>query len=177
MDYWHDVQSGENEELNVIVECPKFSRIKYEVDKATGLIKYDRVLFSPMHYPTNYGFVPQTLWEDDDPLDVLVMGEEPITPGALVTVRPIGTLAMIDGGDNDIKILGVPTEDPRFNEISDTAHISLHMLAEIKHFFTRYKELQNKTTEVGDWSGKDSAIAAVEKSRTLYKEKFAGKNA
>ena len=172
MNFIHDVPYGKPEELNVIIEIPKLSRIKYEVDKDTGLIKFDRVLYSPMHYPMNYGFVPQTWWEDDDPLDMLVMGEEPIAPGTLVVVRPIGALPMNDGGDDDIKILGVPVEDPRFTNTKDINDIEQHLLLEVKHFFSRYKELQKKEVKVGDWQGKSAAFDAIEKSIELYKTKF-----
>ena len=172
MNFLHDLPYGEKEKLNVIIEIPKFSRIKYEVDKDTGLIKFDRVLYSPMHYPANYGFVPNTWWEDEDPLDVLVFGEEPIAPGTLVVVRPIGALPMNDGGDDDIKLLGVPVEDPRFVNTHDLDSIEPHLLKEMSHFFARYKDLQNKKVVVGEWVGKDAAFAAVEKSVALYKEKF-----
>ena len=172
MNFLHDLPYGKKEALRVIIEIPKFSRIKYEVDKDTGLIKYDRVLYSPMHYPANYGFVPQTWWDDDDPLDILVLGEEPIAPGVLVIVRPIGAMQMTDGGENDIKILGVPTEDPRFEKTRDIKDIEPHLLKEIAHFFKRYKELQKKEVTVGDWLGKKDALLAVEKSVKLYKDKF-----
>ena len=172
MNFLHDLPAGEPKKLNAIIEIPKFSRIKYEVDKATGLIKFDRVLYSPMHYPANYGFVPNTWWDDEDPLDILVLGEEPIAPGVLVTVRPIGALQMNDGGDDDIKVLGVPTEDPRFANTHDLADIEPHLLKEIAHFFARYKELQKKEVKVGDWVGKDAAFAAAEKAIGMYKEKF-----
>ena len=172
MNLLHDLPHGEAHELNVIIEIPKFSRIKYEVDKDTGLIKFDRVLYSPMHYPANYGFVPQTWWADEDPIDMLVLGEEPIAPGVLVSVRPIGALEMNDGGDDDIKVLGVPTKDPRFAETHDLSDIEPHLLKEIAHFFTRYKELQKKEVKVGAWLGKDAARAAVEKSFVLYRNKF-----
>ena len=109
MNLWHDIPYGDKDGLNVIVEIPMLSRVKYELDKDTGLIKYDRVLYSPMHYPANYGFVPQTLWDDGDPLDVLVLGAEPLVPGCLVEARPIGVLDMIDGGEGDAKLLAVPT--------------------------------------------------------------------
>ena len=114
MNLWHDVEYGELESLNSIIEVPKLSRIKYELDKKTSLIKFDRVLYSPMHYPANYGFIPQTLWDDGDPLDILILAYEPMYPATLVKSRPIGMLEMIDGGEGDAKILAVPVEDPRF---------------------------------------------------------------
>lgn len=169
---WHDIKRGKVEEFNVIIECPKASRVKYEIDKESGLIKFDRVLYSPMHYPHNYGFVPQTLWEDADPLDVLVMGHEPVFPATLIKCRPIGVLAMNDSGDDDIKILAVPIADPRFENIKDLKDIEPHLLKEVKHFFKVYKDLQGKKVVVGEWSNKAEAIKAVEKSFKLYDKKF-----
>lgn len=169
---WHDIERKTPEEFNVIIECPKGSRVKYEVDKKTGLIKFDRVLYSPMHYSTNYGFVPQTLWEDQDPLDVLVMTEEPLVPGCLITCRAVGVLDMVDGGEGDAKILAVPIKDPRFEEIKDLENVPQHLLKEIKHFFQVYKDLQKKKVEVGDWRDKQSAIKDIQKSFELYDEEF-----
>ncbi len=171
-DLWHDIDRKSVEEFNVIVECPKGSRVKYEIDKKTGLIKYDRVLYSPMHYSTNYGFVPQTLWEDDDPLDVLILNEEPIVPRALVKCRAIGVLNMIDSGEGDAKILAVPTKDPRCSHIKDINDISPHILEEIKEFFKVYKNLQKKEVSVGDWKNKDEAIKYIKKSFEMYDAKF-----
>lgn len=174
MNLWHDIPSGDKNGLNVIVEIPKLSRVKYELDKDTGLIKFDRVLYSPMHYPANYGFVPMTLWDDGDPLDVLILGHEELIPGCLVEVRPIGVLDMIDGGEGDAKVLGVPAKDPRFKNTKDISDLEPHLLDEIKHFFQVYKDLQKKTVEVGDWKGYEEAGKVVDKSIALYKEKFAG---
>ncbi len=168
MNLWHDIPANGEVGLNVIVEIPKGSRVKYELDKKTGLIKFDRVLYSPMHYPTNYGFVPQTLWEDGDPLDVLVIAYEPLAPGTLVESRPIGFLEMEDSGENDIKILAVPLNDPRFKNTKDISNLEPHLLDEIKHFFKVYKDLQNKKTEVGEWKGVKEVKDIIEKSLTLY---------
>ena len=172
MNLWHDIPYGDKDGLNVIVEIPKLSRVKYELDKDTGLIKYDRVLYSPMHYPANYGFVPQTLWEDGDPLDVLVLGDEPLVPGCIVEARPIGILDMIDGGEGDAKVLAVPTSDPRWKSTKDISDLEPHLLEEIKHFFTVYKDLQMKKVEVGNWKGKEEAIKAVEQSIELYQKEY-----
>lgn len=169
---WHDISPGTAEKLNVIVEIPKLSRIKYELDKETGLIKFDRVLYSPMHYPANYGFVPQTLWEDGDPLDVLVLAHEPLIPGSLVEARPVGQLPMQDGGEDDVKILAVPVKDPRFNSIKDISHVEPHLLKEIKHFFEVYKDLQDKEVIVGEWEDTKAAHASIEKSFKDYKQKY-----
>lgn len=168
MNLWHDVPRGEKEELTVIIEIPMGSRVKYELDKETGLIKYDRVLYSPMHYPANYGFVPQTLWDDGDPLDVLVLGQEALVPGCLIDVRPIGVLDMVDGDEGDAKVLAVPCADPRWKETKDIGDLEPHVLEEIRHFFHVYKDLQKKKVEVGEWKGRAEAILVVEKSFNLY---------
>lgn len=173
MNLWHDVSAGKNtpEEVNVIIEVPKGSRVKYELDKETGLIQFDRVLYSPMHYPANYGFVPRSLWEDGDPLDVLVLAHEEIVPSALVEARVIGVLDMEDGGDGDAKVLAVPVTDPRFNNTKDISDLEPHLLDEIKHFFSVYKNLEKKEVSVGDWKDRTAAIEAVKQSFDLYREK------
>ncbi len=175
MNLWHDIPSGTAETLNVIIEIPKLSRIKYELDKETGLIQVDRVLYSPMHYPANYGFVPQTLWDDGDPLDVLVMSHEPFVPGCLVKVRPIGVMEMTDDGDSDAKILSVPMKDPRYNTIQNIDDIDPHTLEEIRHFFKVYKDLQKKEVVVADWRDKSEAQKDIEHSLAQYQAKFAKK--
>lgn len=169
---WHDVDRKKVEEFNVIIEIPKGSRVKYEVDKDTGLICFDRVLYSPMHYPCDYGFVPQTLWEDGDPLDVLVMTKEPLVPGCLVKCRAIGVLDMLDGGEGDAKVLAVPCKDPRFSEVNDIHDAGEHNLKEIKHFFKVYKDLQNKEVKVGEWENKEKALEVVQKSFDLYDKEY-----
>jgi inorganic pyrophosphatase len=171
MNILKDVAPGIAEEMNVIIEIPMGSRVKYELDKETGLIKFDRVLYSPMHYPANYGFVPQTLWDDGDPLDVLVLGYEALVPGCLVEARPIGVLDMIDGGDGDAKVLAVPTSDPRYKEVKDLGDVEPHILEEIKHFFKVYKDLQKKKVEVGEWRNAAEAKKDFAKSIELYKKK------
>lgn len=172
MNLWHDIPYGDKDGLNVIIEIPALSRVKYELDKDTGLIKYDRVLYSPMHYPANYGFVPQTLWDDGDPLDVLVLGSEPLVPGCLVEARPIGVLDMIDGGEGDAKVLAVPVADPRWKNTKDIDDLEPHVLEEIKHFFAVYKDLQNKKVEVGAWRKYGEAVKDVEKSIELYQKAY-----
>lgn len=172
MNLWHDIAPGTAKSLNVIIEIPKGSRIKYELDKETGLIKFDRVLYSPMHYPANYGFVPQTLWKDGDPLDVLVLAHEAIVPGALVEARAIGSLEMTDGGDDDVKVLAVPVSDPRFNNTKDISDLEPHLLEEISHFFRVYKDLQKKEVSVGAWTGNGEIEEIVNTSLALYKEKY-----
>lgn len=172
MNIWHDVPYGDIERLNVIIEIPKESRVKYELDKETGLIKFDRVLYSPMHYPANYGFVPKTLWDDGDPLDVLVLGHDALIPGCLIEARPIGVLEMNDGGDDDAKVLAVPVADPRFKNTNDLSDLEPHILEEIKHFFRVYKDLQKKEVIVGEWRGREDAIKFAKKAVDQYNEKY-----
>jgi inorganic pyrophosphatase len=171
MNYWHDIPIGKNvpEEFNCIIEIPKGSYNKYEIDKETGMIALDRANYSYAPYPFDYGFVPQTLWDDGDPIDVLVLSHEPFVPGCLVDARPIGTLAMNDSGEDDVKLLAVPADDPRFNGISDISHLEPHSLEEIQHFFRVYKDLQKKKVEVGEWEGPAKAIEQIKKSLETYK--------
>lgn len=174
MNLWHDVPLGDDapETFNTIIEIPRNSANKYEIDKDTGLIKLDRVLFSSQYYPFDYGFAPQTYWHDEDPLDVMVLTSFPLEAGILVEVRPIGVLPMIDGGDSDYKILAVPAEDPRHKDITDLSDIEEHRLLEIRNFFETYKILQNKEVTCEDWRGREDAIKTVEESIQLYKDKF-----
>jgi inorganic pyrophosphatase len=176
MNLWHDVPLGKDapEEINVIVEIPKGSPNKYEVDKETGLIKLDRANYSSAPYPFDYGFAPQTYWEDGDPLDVIVLTTFPLAPGILVTVRPVAVMEMIDSGDSDYKIIAVPVEDKRWDDVKDVGDINTHSLKEFQHFFETYKALKGKPApvEIKGIKGKDEAIAAVKKSVELYAEKF-----
>jgi inorganic pyrophosphatase len=147
---WHDVSYGDNSPrtLQVFIEIPKGSRNKYELDKVTGLIKYDRLLYSSVHYPGDYGFIPRTLADDDDPLDVLVITTEPTFPGCLIDVRPIGVFEMRDDKGMDEKILCVPTADPLRVDYHSLKNVRPHYLREVEHFFTIYKELEGKKTEI-----------------------------
>ncbi len=172
MNLWHDIPRGEAEKFKVVIEIPKLSRIKYELDKDSGLIHVDRVLYSPMHYPANYGFVPKSLWDDGDPLDVLVLSHEPFVPGCLIETRPIGVMDMEDDGEGDAKVLAVPTTDPRFNSFQDIKDIEPHLPEEIAHFFKVYKDLQKKDVKIKGWEGKTGAIEAVRHSFKLYDQKY-----
>lgn len=169
---WHDIDRGNEDILNVIIEIPAGSRVKYELDKKSGLIKYDRVLYSPMHYPGNYGFVPRSLWDDGDPLDVLVLGADPLVPGCVLEARPIGVLDMIDTGEGDAKILAVPNSDPRWNNTKTIDDIEPHVLDEIKHFFQVYKDLQKKIVDVREWRGIDHAKKDILRSFELYDKEY-----
>lgn len=173
MNLWHDIDPGTAEEMNVIVEINKGSKNKYEIDKETGLIALDRALHSAQDFPFDYGFVPKTLWDDGDPLDVMILTTYPLLPGILVRVRPIAVMDMIDSGDSDAKILAVPTDDPRWKDVQDLGDVNKHTLKEIQHFYATYKNLQNKVVEVKEFSGKAAAQAAFQKSLDLYKAKFA----
>jgi inorganic pyrophosphatase len=177
MNLWHDVSRGNTpNELNVIIEIPKNSPNKYEIDKETGLIALDRANYSAAAYPFDYGFVPQTLWEDNDPLDVVVMTTYPLAPGILVRVRPIAVMEMIDDGESDYKIIAVPIDDKRWEDVQDLADINKHTLKEYRHFFETYKKLKKDGDEVivtiPKIGNKQDAITAIEKSIALYQEKF-----
>ena len=176
MNLWHDVPLGEDapNEINVIIEIPKGSANKYEVDKETGLIKLDRANYSTAPYPFDYGFAPQTLWEDGDPLDVLVLTTFPLNPGILVAVRPVAVMEMIDSGESDYKVIAVPVEDKRWEDVQDLADLNKHNLKEYQHFFETYKALKGKPAPVviNGIKGKTEALEAVKKSVELYKEKF-----
>jgi len=152
----------------VVVEIPKGSRNKYEFDKERKVIKFDRILFSAVHYPCDYGFILDTLAEDGDPLDALVLVWEPTFPGCLIDVKPVGLFKMRDEKGRDEKILCVPLKDPLWNYIEDLNDVPPHLLKEIEHFFSIYKELEEKVTEVEGWGGKAEAIEIIKKSRERY---------
>lgn len=147
--------------VHTIVEIPQGSRSKFELDKATGLFRLDRYLFSSLHYPGDYGFIPQTLAEDDDPLDALVMVNEPTFTGCLIETRVVGLFRMRDRGANDYKVLGVPNSDPLFNEYQELDDVPSHFLREVEHFFATYKELEGVKTETLGWLPAADAIAEV----------------
>ncbi len=154
--------------VNVIIEIPAGSRNKYELDKELGVIKLDRVLYSAVHYPLDYGFIPNTLGDDGDPLDGLVMMDEPTFPGCLITARPIGMLEMVDGGERDEKLLCVPADDPRYAKVKSLSDVAPHRLAEIAEFFRTYKNLQNKKVEVGEWKDVYSVLPLVAQCIQAY---------
>jgi inorganic pyrophosphatase len=154
--------------VRMIVEIPKNSANKYEYDKETGVFRLDRALYSPMHYPGDYGFVPGTLAEDGDPVDVLVLVEEPSFSGCMIAVRPLGMLDMLDQNEPDQKLLAVPNRNPRFDVWHTTDDVLPHMLREIEHFFTIYKELEGKKTEIRGWRGVAEAKSAVRVGRERY---------
>ncbi len=179
MNLWHDIPLGDNapEEINVIIEIPRGSNNKYEIDKETGLIKLDRANYSAASFPYDYGFVPQTFWDDGDPLDVIVMTTFPLYPGILVSVRPVAVINMVDDGESDYKIIAVPTEDKRWDDVQDLNDINGHTIKEFQHFLETYKALKGKPApvEIRGVMGKKEACEAVVKSVQLYAEKFGTK--
>lgn len=176
MNLWHDIPLGEDapNEINVIIEIPKGSNNKYEIDKETGLIKLDRANYSAAAFPYDYGFAPQTLWEDNDALDVIVLTTYPLQTGILVKVRPVAVIEMIDSGESDFKIIGVPTEDKRWEDVQDLSDVNKHSLKEFQHFMETYKALKGKPSpvEIKGIHGKKEAMEAISKSVELYKAKL-----
>jgi inorganic pyrophosphatase len=155
--------------INILIEIPGGSKNKYEFDKDMNAFALDRVLFASVKYPYDYGFVPNTLADDGDPLDGMVMMDEPTFPGCVIAARPIGMLLMIDGGDRDEKILCVPAEDPRYNEVKSLKDIAPHRLEEIAEFFRTYKNLEKKVTEIQGWKDVDAVTPLVEECIKAYK--------
>jgi inorganic pyrophosphatase len=158
--------------IEVVVEIPRGSRNKYELDKETGVMRLDRVLYSSVHYPTDYGFIPGTLALDGDALDALVVVDEPTFPGCHITARPIGVLDMRDEKGPDHKILAVPVGDPRYTNISELKDIGPHWLREIENFFETYKALEPKWTEVVGWEDARAAQRVIDEARALFEDGF-----
>jgi inorganic pyrophosphatase len=173
IDFWRDLETGPDppREVYAIVETPKGNENKYEYDVAKKAIVLDRVLYSAMHYPGDYGLIPRTLDEDGDPLDVLVLVTNPTFPGCVLTVRPIGLLRMLDGDVRDDKILSVPKDDARYAEVRDLTDVQEHILKEIAHLFETYKVLEGKTTKILGWSNAKEAEGTIQRSQELYKKR------
>jgi inorganic pyrophosphatase len=178
---WHDIVLPPDDALDVfpvVIEVPQGNKNKYELDKATGLLRVDRVLYSAVHYPANYGFVPRTYAEDEDPLDVLVLGQEPVVPLAIVQARAIGGFQMRDQHGNDVKIIAVHVNDPAVSDYTDIDQLPRHTTTEIMRFFEDYKVLEGETVEVGSRIGADAARrilrATVERYRARRDELVAG---
>ena len=174
---WHDLPFGADapEVVTAFIEVPKDSMMKYELDKDSGFIKLDRVLYSAVHYPGDYGFIPQTLSEDGDPIDVLIISTLPVVPGVIVRARPIGMLEMFDEEERDEKIIAVHANDPRFDRYQDISDMSDHVIIEIKHFFETYKELQGKKVMIKSIQGKAAAQQEILNSIEAYKKSFVEK--
>ena len=171
---WHDMDSSRitPENFMVVIEIPKGSKAKYELDKQSGLLKLDRILHTSTHYPANYGFIPRTYADDLDPLDVLVLCSESILPMTLIQCYPIGVITMLDNGRNDEKIIAIPFKDPTYNEYTDISELPKHIFEEMTHFFSVYKALENKETVVDEVKGKGEAVKIIEAAIKSYKEKF-----
>jgi len=167
---WHDVPLGDRieEYFSAVIEIPKGSKMKYELDKDTGLLRVDRILHSAVHYPANYGFLPRTYCEDGDPLDVLVLGQEPVVPLCVMRARAIGVLAMSDEKGRDDKVIAVHVDDPEYEPYRDIAELPRHRLKELKRFFLDYKALENKVVNVEDLKGRARAEDIVREAARLY---------
>jgi inorganic pyrophosphatase len=172
---WHDLKPGRRvpEEFYAVIEIPLGSNVKYELDKPSGLIKVDRVLYSAVYYPANYGFIPQTLAEDGDPLDVLVLCQEPVVPLALIYARAVGLMTMIDSGILDHKVIAVASEDPEFNRYREASEIKSHYLLMLRRFFQDYKQLENKAVEVEEILPSNAAHPVIQSALDRYVRKYA----
>lgn len=171
---WHGVPAGDNAPrvVNAIIEIPQGSRCKYEIDKASGLLKLDRVIFSSFYYPINYGFIPQSYGGDKDPLDILVITTLPVQALTLMEAKVIGVMQMIDSGDADDKIIAVAANDPGVNHYNNIEELPQHFFDELRHFFEEYKKLENKTVIVEDFGDKATALKIVEEALLFYKQTF-----
>lgn len=175
MNPWQDVDLDfQNEELNCLIEIPAGSKIKYEIDKETGLLRVDRILYSSVHYPCNYGLFPQTFCDDGDPLDVLVIGQLPVVPLSIMRVRPIGVIRMIDQGKGDDKVISVHVHDPEYNHIRSVKELPSHKLNEIRRFFESYKELEKKNVEIKSIDDEVKAVEVINDAVKFYRSKFKG---
>ena len=174
MNIWHDIDSSRitRKDFEAVIEISKGSKMKYELDKETGMLKLDRVLHTSTHYPANYGFIPKTYADDNDPLDVLVLCTEQIEPMSLVRCYPIGVISMMDGGHADDKIIAIPFGDPTYNEYKDISQLPKHKFDEMIHFFKVYKMLENKETAIDEAQGVLAAVEIIEKAIEGYKKKF-----
>lgn len=171
---WHEVSTGDKppELVNAIIEIPKGSRAKYEIDKDSGLIKLDRVIYASMYFPLNYGFIPQTLGEDRDPLDIVVLTQVTVVPLCLIPARVIGVMRMIDRGQADDKIIAVALQDASVSHIERVEELPEYFRAELKHFFENYKTLENKKVIVDEFQSKEKATQIIDEAITYYKQEF-----
>jgi inorganic pyrophosphatase len=174
MNAWHDVELGPHIEryFRCVIEIPKGSKVKYELDKNTGLLWLDRVLHSAVHYPANYGFLPQTLCDDGDPLDVLVLGQEPVVPLCVLRAKAIGVIAMRDEKGADDKVIAVHVDDPEYAEYADVSELPAHRLKEIQRFFLDYKVLENKMVDIDTINGPAVAQRVIREAARLYRERL-----
>ncbi|MCJ7428810.1 MAG: inorganic diphosphatase [Candidatus Nanohaloarchaeota archaeon QJJ-5] len=174
-DHWRDLPTGPEVPniVNAVIEIPKGSRNKFEYSKDFGTYVLDRVLYSPQHYPGEYGFIPKTTYDDGDPMDIIVLMDEQTFPGCIIEARPVGLMRMVDSGEKDDKILAVPTEDPRYDHMTDIDDVPEHIKKEVAQFFKTYKDLEEgKEVAVNGWDDKEDAKKAVNHSVELYKRKY-----
>lgn len=171
---WHDISPKRitAEEFIAVIEITKGSKKKYELDKETGYLMLDRILYTSTHYPANYGFIPRTYGDDGDPLDVLVLCSQALEPMTLVRCYPIGYISMLDGGRNDEKIIAIPFADPTYNKYRDISDLPPHIFDEMRHFFKVYKELEDKETVAGEVNGREAAIEVIKNALSHYEETF-----
>lgn len=177
MNIWHNIARNRinANDFYAVVEITKGSKMKYELDKQTGLLVLDRILYTSTHYPANYGFIPRTLADDGDPMDVLVLSSEPLLPMSLVRCYPIGVITMVDNGKRDEKIIAIPFNDPTYNNYKSITELPGHIFEEMQHFFRVYKELENKPTSVSEVDDHEVAIEVVQKSIDEYIDKILSK--
>lgn len=171
---WHDISPKriKPEDFICVVEIPKGSKKKYELDKETGYIMLDRILYTSTHYPANYGFIPRTYADDNDPLDVLLLCSEDLEPLTLVRAYPVGVISMVDGDSGDEKIIAIPFNDPTYNNYTDISQLPAHIFDEMRHFFEVYKNLENKKTAVDVVKGREDAVKIIEAAIKNYKNNF-----
>mgnify|MGYP003393002236 CR=1 FL=1 len=171
---WHHVSPGDRlpNIVNGIIEIPKGTRAKYELDKDSGLLKLDRVLYSSVYYPANYGFIPQSYCDDKDPLDILILSQIDVVPLCIVPAKVIGVMRMLDGGEADDKIIAVAIGDPSVSHINDISELPQHFISELRNFFEDYKKLEHKTVVVEDFLNREIALQILEESFELYKSTF-----
>ena len=174
MNIWHDIDSKRitRADFEAVIEISKGSKMKYELDKETGMLKLDRVLHTSTHYPANYGFIPRTFADDNDPLDVLVLGSAAVYPMTLIRCYPIGAINMIDDNDNDEKIIAIPYGDPNYNMYNSIDELPKHIFDEMAHFFEVYKALEHKKTAVHEIVGREQALEIIKKATKNYADKF-----
>ena len=177
MNIWHNVSPEriKPEDFLAVIEITRGDKKKYELDKETGYIILDRILYTSTHYPANYGFIPRTLGDDGDPLDVLVLCNEPIDPLVLVECYPIGVLTMLDGGKNDEKIIAIPYKDPTYNAYKSIHELPSHIFDEMRHFFSVYKQLEGKQTAVEEIGDREEALTIISRCIESYNAKFGNK--
>lgn len=174
MNIWHDVSESriKPEDFLAVIEITRGDKKKYELDKETGLIILDRILYTSTRYPANYGFIPRTYGDDEDPLDVLLLCSEALEPMCLVRAYPIGVISMIDNGRRDEKIIAIPFNDPNYNHYTDIQQLPMHIFDEMRHFFSVYKNLENKETAVDEVQAKDVALEIIQEAIDHYIERF-----